>query len=391
MPSHPLHARPRRHRRGTLPTIALTAAVAGALSVGLLGAPALAAQPSATSPGGAPVPAPGSAPVSATVDQPLTDRFEHYGDTAGRWTGADSAYSVPLPGGAVAWLYSDTFLGAVNPDHSRPGDSPFVHNSIVVDRGGSLTTYTGGTAAAPASLVTVAGGDEQQDWYWFGDGTVEGSHLRVSLLHFRKTGTGSFDFAYAGSAVASFDLPSMRLEGVTTRPAGTVEWGSAILEDGPWTYVYGVEDLQSTKYLHVARVRTNGLVRAPWQFWDGSGWTADETASSRVMDGVANEFSVSKFQGGYALVTSDTTEILSPHIVLYRSSSPVGPFTGKTALHTTPETAGNVFTYNAKAHPELGDANTLVVTYNVNSFDTADVYRNVDDYRPRYIDVRFAH
>jgi hypothetical protein len=328
--------------------------------------------------------------VTARVDTALTQRFGHYGDTAGRWTGADSAYSVPLPGGATAWLYSDTFLGQVNADHSRPADSPFIHNSIVVDRGGSLTTYTGGTASAPESLVTVAGGDEGKDWYWFGDGTVEGSHLRVMLLHFRKTGDGPFDFAYVGSAVASFDVRTLRLEGVADRPAGTVEWGSAILEDGAWTYVYGVEDLQATKYMHVARVRTNGLTRSPWQFWTGSGWSADESASGRVMEGVANEYSVSRFQGDYALVTSDATEILSQHVVLYRSASPVGPFSGKTLLYTTPETSGNVFTYNAKAHPELGDSDTLLVTYNVNSFDTADVYRNVDNYRPRYIDVHLG-
>ena len=33
---------------------------------------------------------------------------------------------VPLPDGRVAWLYSDTFLGTVNPDHSRPAHTPLV-------------------------------------------------------------------------------------------------------------------------------------------------------------------------------------------------------------------------------------------------------------------------
>jgi hypothetical protein len=105
------------------------------------------------------------------------------------------------------------------------------------------------------------------------------------------------------------------------------------------------------------------------------------------MDGVANEFSVTKFQGRYTLVTSDATEPLSTKIVMYRSDSLEGPFTNKTVLYTTPETSGNVFTYNAKAHPELGSDGRLLVTYNVNSFDTADVYKNVDNYRPRYVDV----
>ncbi|WP_431279499.1 DUF4185 domain-containing protein [Leifsonia poae] len=239
----------------------------------------------------------------------------------------------------------------------------------------------------PSSLAQVPGGDEGQNWYWFGDGTVEGNHLRVSLLEFAKTGDGPFDFAFKNTAIASFSLPSMTLEGITQRPAGAVEWGSAIYEDGGYTYVYGVEDLGATKYMHLARVRTNHLTSAPWQFWTGTGWSADETTSARIMDGVSNEFSVTKFQGKYTLVTGDTSEILSAKVVMYRSDSLTGPFTNKTLLYTTPETSGNVFTYNAKAHPELGNRNTLLVTYNVNSFDTNDVYANVDNYRPRYIDV----
>ena len=116
------------------------------------------------------------------MDTALTEKFGSYGDTGGRWTGADSAYSLPLPDGRLAWIYSDTFTGSVNADHSRPLDSPFIHNSIVVDDHGTLSTHTGGTADAPESLVTVAGGDENQNWYWFGDATVEGDHLRVMLL-----------------------------------------------------------------------------------------------------------------------------------------------------------------------------------------------------------------
>jgi hypothetical protein len=358
----------------------------------LLGAALAATTPLAAS--AAPAARPGShhggaetITTSATIDQPLTQKFGTYGDTAGRWTGADSAYSVPLPGGKTAWLYSDTFLGTVNADHSRPADSPFIHNSIVVDDRGALTTYTGGTAAAPESLVRVPGGDEGQDWYWFGDGTVEGDHLRVSLLEFAKTGTGPFDFAFQRTAVASFSLPSMRFEGITQRPAGLVQWGSAIYEDGGYTYVYGVEDLQSTKYLHLSRVRTGHLTTGSRQYWTGSGWSTDESSSARIMDGVANEFSVTKFQGKYTLVTGDTTEALSAKVVMYRADALTGPFLNKTVLYTTPETSGNVFTYNAKAHPELGDRDTLLVTYNVNSFDTADVYSNVDHYRPRYVDV----
>lgn len=363
------------------------------IAVGVTGAAVVAAfmasAPGAAFASSSPRPTPTLPAPVASVNQPFTNAFEHYGNTGGQWTGADSSYSVPLPGGRVAWLYSDTFLGTVNADNSRPLDSPFIHNSIVIQNHGQMTTYTGGPAAAPTSLVAVPGADPTQDWYWFGDGTVEGNHLQVLLLEFTKTGDGPFDFAFKDTAIASISLATMQLEHITTMPDSAVEWGSAIYESGPYTYVYGVEDLGQDKYMHLARVRTGGLTTSPWQYFDGSGWSVDPTSSTRIMDGVSNEFSVTNFLGAVTLVTGDTTQALSPDIVMYRSTSPEGPFTDKTLLYTTPETSGNIFTYNPKAHPEFGTPNTLMITYNVNSFSNSDLYSNVDNYRPRYINVTF--
>ncbi|SDC94135.1 DUF4185 domain-containing protein [Glycomyces harbinensis] len=327
--------------------------------------------------------------VSASVNEELTERFGTYGDTAGRWTGADSAYSVPLPDGSTAWLYSDTFMGEVDENGGRPLDSPFLHNSIIVDDGGDLTTVTGGTEAAPASLVKVAGADESQNWYWFGDGTVEGDTLQVMLLEFVKTGTGVFDFAFTGNAVASFDTDDMSLTSVTELPESDVNWGSAIYEDprDGYTYVFGVEDDQAQKYAHLARVETGSLTTADWEYFNAGEWQDDPTGTSRILEGVSNEFSVSRYQGKFTLVTGDATEALSAKIVAYRSDDLEGPYTDKTVLYTTPETGGNVFTYNAKAHPQLGGDGRLLVTYNVNSFVGDDLYADARLYRPRYIDV----
>lgn len=319
------------------------------------------------------------------VDPVLTERFGTYGDTAGRWTGADSAYSVELPGDRTAWIYSDTFLGEVTETHGRPLDSPFIHNSIIVDDGDGLTTYTGGTPAAPESLVKVAGGDEQQNWYWFGDATVHGDELQVTLLEFEKTGTGVFDFAFAGTAVATFDATTLALESVDPVATTNIHWGSAIVEEGGYAYVYGVEDLQAQKFAHLARVAGGDLADGTWEYLGDAGWTTDPAATKRLLEGVSNEFSVHRYQSAYALVTGDATEPLSASIVMYRSTSIEGPFTDKTELYRTPETGGNVFTYNAKAHPQLGDGHTLFITYNVNSFDTNDLYVDVDTYRPRYV------
>lgn len=329
------------------------------------------------------------ADISAQVDTELRDRFGTYGDTAGRWTGADSAYSVELPDGRTAWIYSDTFLGEVDESHGRPLDSMFIHNSINVDDDGEITTFTGGTPEAPESLVKVPGGDEGQDWYWFGDATVHGDELQVMLVEFVKTGDTMWDFKFAGNGVATFDASTLELRSIDELATNGVNWGSAIYEnlDDGYTYVYGVEDLGLQKFAHLARVAGGDLADGTWEYLGDAGWSTDPAATKRILEGVSNEFSVSRYQGRYTLVTGDATEILSSKVVMYRSDSLEGPFTGKTVLYTTPETSGNVFTYNAKAHPALGDGHTLLITYNVNSFDTNDLYVDVDNYRPRYVAV----
>ena len=329
----------------------------------------------------------------AEVNQELTRQFGEYADTAGAWTGADSAYSVPLPDGRTVWLYSDTFLGTVDPDGSRPADSPFIHNSIIVDDGGELATLTGGTPDAPLSLVAPAGADESQRWYWFGDGTVEGDRLRVLLLEFEKTGSGVFDFRYLRTAIASFRLPGLEPETVTELPAPPedlpVHWAAVVFEDREHTYVYGVEDRQSEKFAHVARVGRGRLTTEPWQYFTGSGWSTEQAASARILAGVSNEFSVQRHCGDHLLITGDAREPLSADIVAYRSRSLTGGFGEPVRLYTTPETGGDHFTYNAKAHPQLARGRTVVISYNVNSFVSDDLYADARLYRPRYLDVTF--
>jgi hypothetical protein len=332
--------------------------------------------------------------TSVVPDAMLQARWQTYGDSGRGWTGADSTYSAPLPGGRQAWLFSDTFLGRVNPDRSRPADTPFIHNSIVEQSGANLRTVTGGTPSQPQSLVGPTPPGPPTDphnvnsyWYWSGDGVVEGDQLRVFYLKFVSTGSGQWDFRWDSDAIASFHLPDLRLESLTpTYSAGNVTWGSWLLPAGAFTYVYGVEDLGGVKYLHLARAQREHLL-GRWEFFTGGGWSSDPTASARLMSGVANEYSVTRLGDRYVLLTFDTSVIFGNEIVAYTADSPAGPFTNRTHVYSAPEAGGNIIAYNAHAHPELGGPDELVVSYNVNSLDVQDVYRNVDAYRPRFIDV----
>jgi hypothetical protein len=375
-----------RHHRIALAAITVLAA---SLPV------AVGAGPAAAHPVGPPSCDPSAArTVSSAPASAYDAAFNSYGDTSGAWSGADSTYSAALPGGRELWAFSDTLVGPVNADGSRSPETPFVNNSFVITKHGRFDTVVNGTLSEPRSVVAPADPDA---WYWSGDPIVSGSRMQIPYLQFHRTGTGTFDFAWQKNVLATFDARTLRLTGVTDLPSASgVEWGSYTERIGRYTYVYGVEDLGLEKHLHVARVAGSDL-RGRWQYFTGDGWSSEEDDSARVLAGVSNEYSVSRLGTGYVLITQDTTELLGPHVVAYFSCSPTGPFTGKTAVYTTPETGAtgsygnpNVFTYNPHAHPELSSGNQLLISYNVNTFAIDDLWADTSIYRPRFVVATFG-
>jgi hypothetical protein len=326
--------------------------------------------------------------VSAAPDVAFNQMFAAYGNDntlTDDWTGGDGAYSVPLPDGRVVWMFSDTFLGTVNPNGTRPTSTPLINNDFVLQEGGTLVeTLHGGPAAHPTSLIVP----EDASWAWMGDATVEGDRLRQFTSTFVRTGPGMWDWEWSGTDIVTFSLPDLEILDTDDAPTGVgVDYGAALLEDGEYTYLYGVEDDQTVKYLHLARA-DRGNVLGSWEYWDGVGWSSDPLDSARLMSGVSNSLSVFRWRDAFVLLTQDSTVPFSSEIVAYASCTPQGPFEHRTHLYTTPETGGDIFTYNALAHPEFTNAQGLLVSYNVNSFKAGDVYRDVTIYRPRFIRVK---
>ncbi|WP_181770752.1 DUF5005 domain-containing protein [Amycolatopsis pittospori] len=312
----------------------------------------------------------------------LNDLWNRYGDRGGHWTGGDRTVSVPLPDGRTAWLFSDTFLGTVNPDHSRPADSPIARNTLVVQRpDGTLgETLHGGSADDPKSLVGLPGSAEH---YWVGDGVVEGDVLRVLYNRYATTGSGGLDFRSTGTSLATFPLSSLTPSEVLLIPVSDrVAWGSELLEDGGYTYIYGAEQ----GHLRLARVPTGGF-RGPWRFWTGFGWSSHEEDSARMLSGVGTAFSVTRVDGEYVLVTMDTSPGFSPVMLAYTASSPTGPFGKPRVLYRAPEASARLIVYDATAHPQLSAPGKLVVSYNVNSLDHGDNIADARIYRPRFLEV----
>ncbi|MGH2714673.1 MAG: DUF5005 domain-containing protein [Thermoleophilaceae bacterium] len=306
------------------------------------------------------------------------------------WTGGDGAYSVPLPDGRVVWIFGDTFLGGVGPDRRRSHESPMVHNTLVVQHSGCLTTLHGGSPATPGALVPEG---EPGTWYWPAAGTVEGSNLLVTLGRYRRTGSGMWDWRFDGNALAVFSLPDLRLAEVVELPGPDhVAWGAALFDSGNHTslfdsgnhtYIYGVEDRGLDKRMHVARA-PRGNLRAPWEHFDGSGWTTEASGSAPVLGDVSNGFTVLPGAEGPRLVTQRP---LTDRIVLHAAPAPEGPWDGGREIATVPDPGAGRFTYNALAHPHLSRENELLISYSVNAWSGSDLYADADSYRPRSLAV----
>ncbi|MEU8798727.1 DUF4185 domain-containing protein [Spirillospora sp. NPDC048819] len=424
-PSSPARPRIRRRTRAAALTSALV------LGAGLATVPAVPA--AAVSPGnghgkghgkghgnsaagpacsGRPAPTFGT----ATPNTAVNGKFTAYGNSNALlddWTGADTTYSLKLSDGRLVYAYSDTFLGKVNADGSRPltvddgGTTPFINSSFVVQSaGGRLTTVHGGTAADPKAVMPPA---QPAHWYWAGDLTQSGSEIQQLYREYYDpdpaNGTG-WDMKFKDNVLARFstgDLSEPTQVRAMPSAAG-VQWGSALLKDGGHTYIYGTEDYTdpdtkvNTKYLHIARVNGTDL-RGTWQYRTADGWSWSETASARLMSGVSNEFSVTRRGSHYIMVNQDTKIAFGAEIDVLLSCSAAGPFTAEQTVYSTPETGAwgsygdpDVYTYNAHQHASLSSSGNLVISYNVNSLDTTkgpenDNYRDVTIYRARYVNL----
>jgi subtilisin family serine protease/fibronectin type 3 domain-containing protein len=334
----------------------------------------------------------------------LNELFNAYGDLGGHWTGGDETMSVKLPNGQVAWFFGDTTLGKVNADRSRPPGQPMINNSVVIQDGNTLTkTLHGGTAEFPESYVGAETKPEPGELGWWpGESRVNGDTLEVFYTHVKRGGDGGvLSYVTAGRSIARFALPSMELQELVDLrldSAYKVGWGAALVDgtDGK-TYIYGTHRAGEVDSLYVARAPQGTLAdTSTWEYLtknqtSAQQWSSTETAAAPIMTGIGAGFSVKPVNGRYALVTMDTSEVFSNEVVAYFAADPAGPFTHQTSLYSAPEPAAHqgAWVYNARLHPEqTGTADTMVLSYNVNSFQPGACDADVHLCRPRFVTVK---
>ena len=295
------------------------------------------------------------------------------------WTGGDATYSVDLENGKTLWMFGDSFIDQVSEDGSRPSFR-LIRNAMVLQDGDEMITYHSGTSVNPSAYAKPP---EENDWYWPGDGTVVNGKLYLFMHGFGTGGGGMWDFFRTSIDLLAIDIETMEIENnqrLFDDPM--ISWGAAILEDDDYTYVYGVKAINLDKYLYVSR--TNADLTDPWEYYDGADWVTDASQASQIFDGVSEQFSVWKDGGSYYFLTQH--HVLGREIYIYNAEEPQGSFEEGKTLYCTPETGGNIFTYNAFAHPHVY-SDSLLVSYNINSFDFNDLLESADNYRPYFVRV----
>lgn len=308
--------------------------------------------------------------------------FTRYGNG---WTGGDIAYSYKLNDGRSVWLFGDSFLDTVFPNRKRPVNG-FIHSvfTTTTGMGNNFTTIVGGSIQNPVTLFPAP--DTIQYWANCSYSNTVGTKLYIQLVTIKPTGEGGlFGFKTIGNATGVMSLPDFKLEKiVTTNKSGKIDWSSSTFIEDNYVYLYGVESTKWNKFVHVCRTNRNTPFKN-YEYYDGASWVPDSAQSSRIHNGVSEQFSFFKHKGKYYLLSQGN--LLDDDIFIWDAASPTGPFTRKRHVYKTPQYGGNIITYNATVHYEFTEGDKLLVGYCTNSNDGRDLFRNADIYRPYFITV----
>jgi predicted transcriptional regulator YdeE len=316
------------------------------------------------------------------------------------WIGADGDFSVPLGDDTTLWLFSDSLVGKVV--DGRRTNATMIHNSIAIQHGKARPEFFyGATPEGKAdSFIKPVDG---KGYYWIFSGTRAPAGLyfflqqvetvnNKSVFGFKMTGTWLAAVANPDDPPTQWKIQQSKLPFGDFGGKGDLVFGSSLLRDGDYAYVYGVDGRKSKDRARngmvVARVPADKFANfSEWRFLADGQWQDDWKRVTPLCGPMATEYSVSWLPGvkKYAAVTSES---LSGTIKLRLSPTPIGPWEKPSQIFECPELKwpDKAFCYAAKAHPELATApDELVITYAANSWEFAQLFKDARLYWPRFI------
>jgi hypothetical protein len=227
-------------------------------------------------------------PSPATEDTTFDTFFKQNGPG---WTGGDGSYSLLLPDGTNLWMWSDSYIGTVNPTtRLRSSDLFTAHNSLTIQNQTANTLTTVGYPPKTSSYFVPT---TKADWFWQGasllvEPTPGTYQIEIMLLQFTPT------LKFEGESVAIVDWPSYAIQSITpvALTSTTIQWGSDVMlaADG-YYYIYGIKNPSSDdKTPYVARTTSVSYLTTPsqWTYWNAttSQWVTSQS-NATPLSGVA--------------------------------------------------------------------------------------------------------
>ena len=341
------------------------------------------------------------------------------------WFGADGLFSIPLSGvdknnnegnDSTLLLFGDTYIGEVKDNRPLPGNV-MVNNTIAYIKGIDANAlrlhfhYKQAKDGTPETFfVPQTSTAARPQLFWLGDGFInkeKNNTLYVFGYKVERTGPGVFDFIEPGvSLIAVKDAtkpPFTNQRQIETTlhikndKLGEGNFGAGVLVNTKWAgapaadgYVYVYGCIGQDKNMVVARVKPVDFENMQsWRFYNGSSWSENINDLKPVTNGVSNELSMTTLADGRFLLVFQVMG-LSDKVGIRVATSPVGPFSEIEEIYTTPEWKEGVWTYNAKAHPNLSKPGELLISYNTITPDFwNDIQKNAHIYRPRFIRLKY--
>jgi hypothetical protein len=353
-----------------------------------------------------------------TIEVERADNWNNLFHRTSGWTGADGIYSIPLSGietpegnpeEKTLFLFSDTFIGEV--ENNERLNSSLVNNTYAVLYGNepleqNADFFWGRNQSNQPDALFIPNTPQSNpgDWYWMMDGIAMEDSFRVFALRLQTGSGGLFNFELVGVALISFQLDaldSIQIHRQIDTPlyhkneeeGWEIVLGQAIMpmtersknpEADGYIYVYGPKNSSGPKEMVAARVLSGNITDfSSWRYWNGTDWGESIEDCAPITNNISQEFSVSPLGDGQYIAVFQ----IGSNVAIRLGESPVGPFGVLQNIYDCPEVLEDpdIFVYNAKAHPHLSQADQLLISYNVNTFDFWDHFSDAGIYRPRFI------
>ena len=322
-----------------------------------------------------------STPASSSAYQSAFDKLRK---TYTEWASADGSVPVVLPDGRTLWLYGDTFVGSVNGSGTISPPGVLVGNSAVLQTGNCFKPLMGGSPGARSAWIQAPAGQA----YWPSSAIIDSAgRLQVFLMHVRYN-----PFAVYGFNVATFSLPSLSLQGVSSQlpfTDSTHPYGTTSFAANGYAYLYSTNDQNQ----RVARVPLGSITNgAAYEFWTGAAWSTSSGAAAPLqfanvptpVVGINLHAPIAGLwvvpHGAGYLGTAKLVNQFSNDISFFTAPAPEGPWTYTGPGVTTPS---GVFTYGAQTAFGLqGMPGAPATIFSTNVPGTAT---NITQYGPRFV------